>query len=89
MARTARQTPWAQRITDWYFSSELHLAKPDSAIYHCVTSALVLPPDGILFLDDRPVNLEAALDAGWKAHVWRSGAETRTLMNDLRLLPPG
>jgi putative hydrolase of the HAD superfamily len=87
MAQAARHTPWAQYITDWFFSSELHLAKPDRAIYHHVTNTLGLPPECILFIDDRPVNVEAARDAGWNAHVWISGADTRTLMNDLDLLP--
>jgi putative hydrolase of the HAD superfamily len=87
MAQAARRTPWAQYITDWFFSSELRLAKPDRAIYHHVSNALGLPPEYILFLDDRPVNVEAALGAGWDAHVWISGADTRTWMHDLGLLP--
>ncbi len=89
MAQAARRTPWAPYITDWFFSSELRLAKPDRAIYHHVTNALGLPPEHILFFDDRPVNVDAALDAGWNAHVWISGADTRTRMADLDLLPAG
>ena len=60
MAQAVRRTPWARYITDWFFSAELRLAKPDRAIYHEVTNALGYPPQSIVFVDDRPGNVEAA-----------------------------
>jgi putative hydrolase of the HAD superfamily len=88
MATAARATPWAEYITDWFFSCELRLAKPDPAIYHHVTKELALPADSVLFIDDRLVNVNAALDAGWNAHLWTSGPDTADLLTDLGLLRP-
>ncbi|MER7792835.1 HAD family phosphatase [Streptomyces sp. NPDC097640] len=87
MAQAARRTPWAAYVSDWFFSAELRLAKPDQAIYSEVTNVLGYPPQSIVFVDDRPVNVEAAREAGWNAHTWTSGENTRTLMSDLGLLP--
>lgn len=89
MARAARQTPWARWVSDWFFSSELGVAKPDPAIYRCVSDALGLPAGSIVFVDDRPVNVEAARKAGWNAWVWTSGSDTATLLMDLGLIDAG
>jgi putative hydrolase of the HAD superfamily len=86
MAVAARETEWADYVTDWFFSSELKLAKPDPAIYRHVTEELGLPAGSIVFIDDRQVNVNAALDAGWNAHLWTSGANTRKLLEQVGLL---
>ncbi|WP_051857452.1 HAD family hydrolase [Streptomyces cellulosae] len=86
MATAARRTTWADHVTDWFFSCELRLAKPEPALYRHVTNELGLPAGTIVFVDDRRVNVEAALEAGWNAHLWTSGADTATLLNRLGLL---
>ncbi|WP_413804590.1 HAD family hydrolase [Streptomyces sp. OE57] len=88
MATAARATPWGDYVTDWFFSCELRLAKPDAAIYHHVTNELALPAESILFIDDRRANVNSALDAGWNAHLWTSGPDTAGLLTDLGLLQP-
>ncbi|MFI6932899.1 HAD family hydrolase [Streptomyces sp. NPDC050287] len=86
MATVARTTTWAKYVTEWFFSSELQLAKPEPALYRHVTDELGLPAGTIVFVDDRRVNVKAALDAGWNAHLWTSGADTATLLKGLGLL---
>lgn len=73
MARASRASDWARWVDDWFFSAELGLAKPDAALYALVTERLDVPPGEILFFDDRRVNVDAALRAGWQAHLWTSG----------------
>lgn len=89
MAQAARRTPWAPHIADWFFSAELRLAKPDPAIYLHVAGTLGLPPESILFIDDRAANVEAANQVGWNAHLWISGVDTRSLLSGMDLLPTG
>ena len=41
--------------------------KPGEAIYHCFEAATGTAPAEILFFDDRPENVQAALDCNWHA----------------------
>lgn len=50
-----------------FLSHEMHLAKPDPAIYRSVSDALAVPADQIIFIDDASVNVQAALSEGWNA----------------------
>ncbi|MFK8112551.1 MAG: HAD family hydrolase [Rubripirellula sp.] len=67
---------WVRRqkyaVTDFRFdavivSYEVGAMKPDAAIYHAAEQAIDVPCDRILFLDDKPENIEAALQRGWNA----------------------
>jgi putative hydrolase of the HAD superfamily len=49
------------------WSYQLRMAKPDQAIYRHVLSKLGTEPEETLFLDDRPVNVQAAQALGMKA----------------------
>ena len=50
-----------------FFSSELHIFKPEPEAFAAVEAALGLPPEAILFIDDMAANVEAALARGWDA----------------------
>jgi HAD superfamily hydrolase (TIGR01509 family) len=43
------------------------LRKPDPAIYQAALDILGRPPERILFIDDRPENVDGAVKAGMKA----------------------
>jgi putative hydrolase of the HAD superfamily len=45
----------------------VNLAKPEPAIYRHAAEGLATPPANILFLDDKPENIQAALSAGMQA----------------------
>lgn len=55
-------------------SGEVKLIKPDRAIYEKHAGDFDLDPAHTLFIDDTPINVEAARDAGWQA-VHFSGAD--------------
>ncbi|MEQ8665741.1 MAG: HAD family phosphatase [Rhodospirillales bacterium] len=48
-------------------SFEIGLMKPDAEIYQHAVERLDLPAESILFLDDNPLNVEAARDVGLHA----------------------
>ena len=50
-----------------FLSFELGAVKPDPEIYALVIERLPVPPAHVLFLDDNPLNVEAAHDAGLRA----------------------
>jgi len=87
MARASRAADWGRWVDDWFFSAELGLAKPDDAIYAAVTAALGVPGERVVFFDDRQVNVDAALRAGWDAYLWTSAAGVQETLHRLGLLP--
>jgi putative hydrolase of the HAD superfamily len=58
---------WLQGFTHLTWSCNLHIAKPDPAIYLHTCERLGVPPADALFLDDKPENIVAAEGAGLKA----------------------
>ena len=66
------------RFRDIVVSGEVKLLKPDPAIYWLALDRFRLAPAEALFVDDRQINVEAALAIGMKGHLF-TGAE------DLRL----
>lgn len=61
-------------VGEWFsetvLSYQVGVAKPDPAIYAALEARVALSGEALLFLDDNPVNVQAALDRGWQAeHV--------------------
>jgi putative hydrolase of the HAD superfamily len=69
-------------FTREFYSCALGVAKPDIAFFELVHHSLDLRRDNVLFLDDRPENVEAARRAGLAAAVYtaESGA---TALHDI------
>ena len=63
-----------------FFSCHLEAAKPDSGYFDAVQSSLGHPPESILFLDDKPANVEGARAAGWQAAHVSSPHELRAVV---------
>lgn len=76
MVYAAQESDWAPWVSDWFFSTELGIAKPNPAIYQHVTKVLGMDPDAILYVEDSPASVSAAHAEGWNAYLWRSGADT-------------
>ncbi|WP_430811697.1 MULTISPECIES: HAD family hydrolase [unclassified Carboxylicivirga] len=53
-------------FTKAYYSYEIKRSKPDVAAFNYVLDDVVIPPHRILFLDDAPLNLEAAASLGFQ-----------------------
>ncbi len=59
-----------------FFSAEEGIAKPDSAFYHVAINWLGVPPHEIVFVDDRPENIEAANSIGMHGILYCDNAQT-------------
>ncbi len=68
-----------------YFSCEWGLVKPDADIYERCSEALGLPPEQILFIDDKIENIESARAVGMKAHLMRDYAGLDACLRRLHL----
>lgn len=53
-----------QHISQWFISGDMHLRKPDPAIYLRMLESAHLKPADVVFVDDRPKNLLPARDLG-------------------------
>ena len=66
------RSDWLPRFDQRTFSCEVRIAKPAQAIFdHCLTG-LGINPQEILFLDDRPENVEAAQTLGLHGIVYKT-----------------
>ena len=72
-----REFDWLPRFDVLVWSYQLRMAKPDPAIYRHVLEELGTEPAETLFLDDKLVNVEAALALGFKAIQFSSVARLR------------
>jgi FMN phosphatase YigB (HAD superfamily) len=50
---------------------------PGVDYFRAVQEDIALPPDDILFVDDKPENVESALACGWSAEVCRRSTDLR------------
>jgi putative hydrolase of the HAD superfamily len=62
-----REFDWIHRFDVLVWSFQLHMAKPDPAIYRHTLEELGTRPEETLFLDDKLVNIEAAQALGMMA----------------------
>ena len=60
LASVEREFAWIRRFDVLVWSYQLHMAKPDPAIYRYTLEKLGTRPEETLFLDDKPVNIETA-----------------------------
>ena len=67
LASVEREFDWIHRFDVRVWSYQLHMAKPDPAIYRHTLTELGTRPEETLFLDDKLANIEAARALGIKA----------------------
>ena len=67
------------RVNDYFeetfLSFEMHLAKPDKAIFEKVLHEANLLPEETLFIDDSEANCKAAEELGIHAHHYHIGED--------------
>jgi HAD superfamily hydrolase (TIGR01509 family) len=54
-----------QKILHWTISGEVHVRKPDDAIYRAFLESTGFAPEGVTFIDDRARNIDAAAALGF------------------------
>lgn len=67
-------------------SSHVGVTKPDAAIFNFLAERFNLEPCRTLFIDDLPVNVDAARRLGFQAELFSSPAELRRSLRGHRLL---
>jgi putative hydrolase of the HAD superfamily len=66
---------WFDRFNVTVFSCEIGSAKPELQMYERLLREVKVPPDEVLFLDDRRENIDAARHAGLHAQLFSSFEE--------------
>ena len=72
-----REFDWLSRFDVLAWSFQLHMVKPNPAIYRHVLGELGTRPEETLFLDDRLINIQAAQALGFQAIQFSSAAKLR------------
>ncbi len=62
--------PFLDEFDRRYVSGHLGCMKPDAAIYQILEDDTGLPPETLLFTDDRPENIDTARRRGWQTHLF-------------------
>jgi putative hydrolase of the HAD superfamily len=75
-----RGSPLAALVERIFLSAELGLLKPDPAIYLTVAEDLGIPPDRIVFVDNRASNVAGAESVGMTGHVFTDAAALRAFL---------
>ncbi len=73
---------WVDAFEAKIFSCDLGVIKPESEIYRACLDALGLKGSKVLFLDDRPENVEGAKQAGFNTILFRNHSDA---LKDIRL----
>lgn len=66
-----------------FVSGELLLLKPDPAIYRYAAAALSLPPEDLVFIDNREPNVRGAESIGITGHVYTDPTRLRRFLERL------
>lgn len=74
LARADAAYPFLKGFDARFVSGELRLMKPDPAIYAALEAGTGLPPDRLLFADDKAENVTAAAARGWRTHLFEGPA---------------
>lgn len=78
--------PYADAADYWFVSASMGVTKPDAAAYVRVQQVVDAEAGEIAFVDDREPNVAKASALGWKAHLWRSDADTRAWLVEIGVL---
>ena len=77
-ANIEREFDWLSRFDVLVWSYQLGIAKPDPAIYRHVLKELGTESEEAVFIDDKRINVDAALALGMKGILFTSVSQLRT-----------
>ncbi len=64
--------PFLEAFDRDFISGHMKVMKPDARIYEMLEEATGLQGDALIFTDDRPENIDAAGERGWRTHHFAS-----------------
>ena len=77
---------YREHVDRTFFSCDLGVAKPDPEYFRAILRDLRCGPEGVVFVDDREDNVEAARSVGIAAYVHRAPTSSDHGVADLRML---
>ena len=77
LANMQRELKWLNRFDVHVWSYQLHMAKPDTALYLHTLKQLGTKPEETLFIDDKQVNIDAAEAVGIKGVLFTNADQLR------------
>ena len=90
LAERVRTRSWSEAFDLLVFSCDVGAMKPQPEIYRATEEGIAdikqASTASLTFFDDRPENVEAAIEAGWRARVWAGHADARAFLAGLGLL---
>lgn len=78
-----RRAPWGALMDRVYVSAELGLVKPDPAIYQHVLDDLGVASSGMVFVDNKTINVEGAESLGITGHHFTDVPGLRAFLESL------
>ncbi len=78
-----RHSPMAQFFEAMFVSAELGLIKPDPEIYRVTAAELGISLEQMVFIDNKKINVDAAVALGVTGHVFTTVAELRAFLESL------
>jgi FMN phosphatase YigB (HAD superfamily) len=75
-----RNFPFFQNFDGYIFSYEVKAMKPDEPIYKALESMTGRRGAEILYIDDRPENVEAGAVRGWRTILYETPEQTRAAL---------
>ncbi|NHB85292.1 HAD family phosphatase [Tessaracoccus sp. HDW20] len=86
MQKAADAAAWRREVNHLFVSATVGMTKPDPDLYRHVAARLGLDPQQIAYIDDNPANVAAAVELGWRGHVFTTDAATRVWLVGLGVL---
>ena len=83
-----RERSFFARFRDIVVSGEVKMLKPDPAIYYLALDRFRMRPADALFVDDRAINVDAALAIGMRAHLFVDAEDLRRRLEAEGFLAP-
>lgn len=78
-----RHSPMAAYFEAMFVSAELGLIKPDPEIYRVTAHELGISLEQMVFIDNKKINVDAAIALGVTGHVFTTVAELRAFLESL------
>lgn len=82
-----RRTPVLNKLDGMVVSYQIHLLKPDPAIFLRAAQILGIDPQETIFIDDTLPNVEGARKAGMEAYHFTSPAAFKSFLQEQGILP--